>query len=54
MKRVVSLAPNLTEIIFALGAGDRLAGDTDFCDFPAAATQKPRVGGHSESQLWAD
>jgi iron complex transport system substrate-binding protein len=45
VKRIVSLAPNLTEIIFALGEGDRLVGDTDFCDYPAEAAQKPRVGG---------
>jgi len=45
VKRIVSLAPNLTEIVFALGEGDHLAGDTDFCDYPAEATQKPRVGG---------
>jgi len=45
VKRVVSLAPNLTEIVFALGQGSRLAGDTDFCDYPAEATQKPHVGG---------
>ncbi len=45
VKRIVSLAPNLTEIVFALGEGDRLAGDTDFCDYPAEAAQKPRVGG---------
>jgi len=43
--RVVSLAPNLTEIIFALGDGNHLAGDTDFCDYPAEAVQKPHVGG---------
>jgi iron complex transport system substrate-binding protein len=43
--RVVSLAPNLTEIVFALGAGNRLAGDTDYCDYPAEAVQKPHVGG---------
>src|SRR5258706_222625 len=45
VKRIVSLAPNLTEIVFALGEGDHLAGDTDFCDYPTEATQKPRVGG---------
>jgi iron complex transport system substrate-binding protein len=43
--RVVSLAPNLTEIVFALGDGNHLAGDTDFCDYPVEALQKPHVGG---------
>ena len=45
VKRIVSLAPNITEIVYALGEGDRLAGDTDFCDYPAEAARKPRVGG---------
>ena len=44
-RRVVSLAPNLTEIIFALGEGENLAGDTDFCDYPSEASRKPHVGG---------
>jgi iron complex transport system substrate-binding protein len=43
--RVVSIAPNLTEIVFALGVGNHLAGDTDFCDYPAEAVRKPHVGG---------
>ena len=43
--RVVSLAPNLTEIVFALGNENHLAGDTDYCDYPAEAAQKPHVGG---------
>ena len=43
--RIVSLAPNLTETIYALGLQDRLVGDTDYCDFPPEAQQKPKVGG---------
>ena len=42
--RVVSLAPNLTEIIFAVGAGPTLVGDTDYCDFPEAAKKITKVG----------
>jgi len=42
--RIVSLAPNLTETIYAIGAGARLAGDTDFCDVPQEAKSKPHVG----------
>jgi iron complex transport system substrate-binding protein len=42
--RAVSLAPNLTETIFAVGAGDRLVGVTSYCDFPADAKALPKVG----------
>jgi iron complex transport system substrate-binding protein len=45
LHRVVSLAPSVTETIYALGLQDRLVGDTDYCDFPAEAQQKPKVGG---------
>jgi iron complex transport system substrate-binding protein len=45
IRRVVSLAPNLTETLYALGLQDRLVGDTDYCDFPEDAQHKPKVGG---------
>ena len=43
-RRVVSLAPYLTELLFDLGAGDRLVGTIDPSDYPAAAARIPRVG----------
>lgn len=51
--RVVSLAPNLTETIYALGLQDKLAGDTTYCDTPAAAKEKPHVGGPVNPSLEA-
>ena len=43
--RVVALAPNLAEIVFALGAGDSLVGVSEYSDFPEAARRIPRIGG---------
>ena len=45
VQRIVSLAPSLTETLYALHADDRLVGDTEYCDFPPAARAKPKVGG---------
>jgi iron complex transport system substrate-binding protein len=45
VRRIVSLAPNITETLYALGLQDRLAGDTDYCDYPPDAKLKPKVGG---------
>lgn len=42
--RVVSLSPATTELLFAIGAGDRLVGRTRWCDYPAAALAVPSVG----------
>jgi iron complex transport system substrate-binding protein len=44
-RRIVSLVPSATELIFALGGEDRLVGRTDYCDYPPAAKSKPSVGG---------
>jgi len=43
-QRLISLAPSITEIVYALGLGDRLVGDTDYCDYPPEAKRKPHVG----------
>jgi iron complex transport system substrate-binding protein len=42
--RVVSLAPSITEMLFALGLDEQIVGVTEFCDFPAAASVKPKIG----------
>lgn len=44
-ERIVSLSPSGTEIIFALGLGDKLVGRTDFCTFPEEAKKIDSVGG---------
>jgi len=45
VRRIVSLAPSLTETVYALGLQDRLVGDTEFCDYPPDAQKKTKVGG---------
>lgn len=43
-ERIISLAPSVTEILFALGAGDRVAGVTSYCDYPPEARLKENIG----------
>jgi iron complex transport system substrate-binding protein len=42
--RLVSIAPSITETLFEMGLGDRLVGDTDYCDYPPQAKALPHVG----------
>jgi len=51
--RVVSLAPSITETLYALGLQDELVGDTDYCDYPPDAQRKPKVGGAINPSLEA-
>ncbi|HJV26040.1 MAG TPA: cobalamin-binding protein [Aromatoleum sp.] len=52
-RRIVSLAPHVTELLFAAGAGDRLVGAVDYSDYPPAARKLPRVGGYSNIDMEA-
>jgi iron complex transport system substrate-binding protein len=52
-RRIVSLAPSMTEILYALGLGDNIVGVTTFCDYPEEAKKKPRIGGMSNPSLEA-
>jgi iron complex transport system substrate-binding protein len=52
-QRIISLAPNVTEILFALGLGENIVGVTSFCDYPEAAKTKPRIGGMTNPSLEA-
>ena len=51
VRRVVSLAPSLTESLYALGMDELLVGDTDYCDYPPAAMKKHKVGGATNPSL---
>jgi len=42
--RIVSLAPSVTEMLFAIGAGEQLVGVSQFCNYPPEALMKPKVG----------
>ena len=49
-QRIISLAPSNTEILFALGLGDRVVAVTDYCNYPPEVQEKPRVGGFTRSE----
>ena len=52
-RRVVSLAPNITEILFAVGAGQRVVGVTRYCDEPPEARSRTNVGGFLDPNIEA-
>jgi iron complex transport system substrate-binding protein len=50
-QRIVSLAPSNTEILFALGLGDKVVGVTDYCDYPPEALNKTKVGEYANPDI---
>lgn len=50
-QRIVSVAPNITEILYALGLGSRVVGVTTFCHYPPEVLQKPKVGTYLNPSL---
>lgn len=52
-QRIVSLAPSLTETLFALGLGDRVVGVTRYCSFPPGVQELPKIGGHLDPNFEA-
>jgi iron complex transport system substrate-binding protein len=49
--RVVSLAPSITEILFAVGAGSQVVGNTEYCDYPIEAEDLTKIGGFSADTI---
>ena len=50
-RRIVSLAPHVTELLFAAGAGDRVVGAVQYSDYPEAAGKIPRVGSYTAPDM---
>ena len=43
-RRIVSIIPSTTELLYDVGAGEQVAGVTTYCDWPPEAKQKPKIG----------
>ena len=50
-RRIISLAPSITESLYALGLGDRVVGVTTYCRYPPATTSVEKVGGYTDANL---
>jgi iron complex transport system substrate-binding protein len=51
--RIISLAPSITETLFALGLGEQVVGVTRYCNYPPEALTKPKVGGYLDPNIEA-
>jgi len=51
--RIISTAPSITEMLYALGLGDRVVGDTIYCHYPPEAAKKPKIGTYIDPNLEA-
>ena len=49
--RIISLSPSNTEIVFAIGAGSLVVGNTEYCDYPTEAVSITKVGGYSADSM---
>ncbi len=50
-ERIISLSPANTEILYALGLGDKIVGVTDYCDYPEEVATKEKIGGYSDPNI---
>jgi ABC-type Fe3+-hydroxamate transport system substrate-binding protein len=50
-QRIISLAPSVTEILFAIGVGEKVVGVSDYCNYPSEVTRVERVGGFANPDL---
>ncbi len=50
-ERIITLSPAINEIVFALGLGDKVIANTDFCDFPIESKKIEKVGGYGSVSL---
>jgi iron complex transport system substrate-binding protein len=53
VKRIVSMAPSITETLYAVGLGDRVVGVTRYCEYPPEVQELPRVGGYHDPNFEA-
>jgi len=49
--RIVSTSPSITEMLYAMGLGDRVAGVTTFCRYPPEAARKPKIGNYLQPNM---